>query len=187
MTRKGNWLQTFTGKAFFPQDPQPQEITIEDIAHALSHQCRFGGHTREFYSVAQHSVLVARNVPVQDALWGLLHDASEAYLVDLPTPIKRGSSLGDEYRKIECDLMKIICNKFGLPNEMPESVDRADKIVLVTEVRDLMEAPPLPWPDNCRPLSGKIIPWSPEEAKDRFLAIAEQFGIKTDRTIGAKV
>ena len=84
MKRKGDWMQTHSGIQFWPLDPRPEDILIEDIAHALSNQCRFAGHCCFHYSVAQHSVLVSENVPAQDAMWGLLHDAGEAYLVDLP-------------------------------------------------------------------------------------------------------
>ena len=92
--RVGDWIQTMSGVIFYPLDPRPEEIRIEDIAHALSHQCRFAGHCREFYSVAEHSVRVSRELPQEFMLWGLLHDASEAYLVDLPRPIKRWSAMG---------------------------------------------------------------------------------------------
>lgn len=86
--RKGDWIQTYTGRQFWPLDPKPEEVCIEDIAHALSQQCRYAGHTIRFYSVAQHSVEIALRVPRAAALWGLLHDAAEAYLVDLPRPVK---------------------------------------------------------------------------------------------------
>jgi uncharacterized protein len=100
-TRTGDWIQTYTGKQFWPLSPLPEDIVIEDIAHALSMQCRFGGHVRTFYSVAQHSVHVSLLVEPQYALWGLLHDAAEAYLVDLPRPIKKFSEMGLLYQEIE--------------------------------------------------------------------------------------
>src|ERR1017187_10636100 len=77
-------ITTFSGIHFWPLLPNPADIRIEDIAHALSNQCRFAGHAREFYSVAEHSVRVSQLCPPEDALWGLLHDASEAYLTDVP-------------------------------------------------------------------------------------------------------
>src|ERR1039457_118422 len=83
------FIGTFSGLRFWPLDPNPEKILIDDIAHALAHQCRFGGHASRFYSVAEHSVHVSRLCPPEDALWGLLHDASEAYLVDLPRPLKQ--------------------------------------------------------------------------------------------------
>ena len=78
--RRGDWIQTYLGIQFWPLDPRPEEVMLFDIAHSLSNMCRFTGHCREFYSVAQHSVIVSQNVPREDAAWGLLHDASEAYM-----------------------------------------------------------------------------------------------------------
>src|SRR5271165_7548492 len=87
--RKGDWIQTYTGRVMYPLDPRPEEINIIDIAHALSNLCRFTGHVRTFYSVAEHSVRVSQHCDPKDALWGLLHDASEAYLADMSRPMKR--------------------------------------------------------------------------------------------------
>jgi len=80
--REGNWFQTYTGKQFYPLDPRPEDIDLDDIVHHLSHLCRFNGGTREFYSVAQHSVIVADALPDDFKLWGLLHDAAESFLAD---------------------------------------------------------------------------------------------------------
>lgn len=76
LSMRSDWIATFTGGVFFPLAPRVEDVRISDIAHALSMLCRFAGHTRGFYSVAQHSVLVSRLCSQQDALWGLLHDAS---------------------------------------------------------------------------------------------------------------
>src|SRR5579885_2784587 len=86
--RHGDWIQTYCGVAFYPLDPRPEEILIEDIAHALSMLCRFTGHVKRFYSVAQHCVYVSHRCDPKDALWGLLHDAAEAYLNDISRPVK---------------------------------------------------------------------------------------------------
>ena len=169
--RNGDWMQTFTGRQFWPIDPRVEEICIEDIAHALSNQCRYAGHCRDFYSVAQHSVIVSLACNPTDALWGLLHDAAEAYLVDLPRPIKRFSDLGTHYQVLEKALMEVICKRFGLPLVEPASVKKADNVVLVTEMRDLMAPPPVKWAvswDN-EPLPEPIYAWAPEEAKRDFL------------------
>ena len=93
-------ILTYSGKVFDPVNPIAADIRIEDIAHALAHQCRFSGHTIEHYSVAEHSVRVSglledRGYPYRVQMWGLLHDASEAYLIDLPAPVKNGTPLGD--------------------------------------------------------------------------------------------
>ena len=82
------FIGTFSGLRFWPLAPNLEKILVEDIAHALAHQCRFGGHASRFYSVAEHSVHVSQLCLPEHALWGLLHDASEAYLVDLPRPLK---------------------------------------------------------------------------------------------------
>src|ERR1035441_1601867 len=96
-------ITTFSGVRFWPLIPNPADIRIEDIAHALSNQCRFGGHTREFYSVAEHSVRVSQLCTPENALWGLLHDASEAYLSDVTAPITELPQL-EAYRAAERSL-----------------------------------------------------------------------------------
>lgn len=88
----GTEIVTYTGKVFDFMDPRPEAICIEDIAHSLSHICRYGGHTPEHYSVAQHSCMVANLLVPHGpdyALAGLLHDAHEAYIGDIVTPLKR--------------------------------------------------------------------------------------------------
>ena len=164
-------MQTYTGRQFWPIDPRAEEICIADIAHSLANQCRFAGHCLSFYSVAQHSVIVSLTCDPGDALWGLLHDAAEAYLVDLPRPIKRHSELGACYRPLEEALMAVICKCFSLPLVEPASVKKADNVVLVTEMRDLMTHPPVRWKvswDN-EPLPTTIYAWAPEKAKREFL------------------
>ena len=176
----GGWIQTFTGRAVFPLDPREEDIDILDIAHALSLQCRFSGHVREFYSVAEHSVRVAKLVAdldgtflpgASDALWALLHDASEAYLVDVPRPIKRAVGM-EAYREAERGLQRVICRRFGLPEEEPVAVRLADQTLLSTEARDLM--PPNEeywgqWRADFPPLERRIEPWSSYSAKLSFL------------------
>lgn len=174
--RQGDWIQTYTGVQFWPLDPRPEDVTIDDIAHSLANQCRFAGHTKAFYSVAQHSVLVSRTVPQRHALWGLLHDASEAYLVDLPRPLKRFSRIGDEYRLVENRLMQTIAVRFALPCPEPECIRDCDDRVLMTEKRDLMGPHPAKWAENAEPLDEPIVAWDPIVAEglflDRFLRIS---------------
>lgn len=169
MTRQGGWMQTYTGVQFWPMDPRIEEIRIEDIAHSLSLQCRYAGHCREFYSVAEHCVRVSNIVPVSDALWGLLHDASEAYLVDLPRPVKRYSAIGKEYRLVESALQYMICQRFGIDVCEPESVHSADDILLMTEKRDIMGPSPAKWREASEPLPEIIVPWLPKVAELMFL------------------
>jgi hypothetical protein len=163
------WLQTYTGVQFRPLDPQVEDIRIDDIAHALSNQCRFSGHCREFYSVADHSVWVSRIVPPEHALWGLLHDAGEAYLVDLPRPIKHGSEMGAIYREAENRLMRAVCQRFGLLSAEPTAIRAADQTMLFTEQRDLMGGPPKAWRDPVEPLPMTLVPLAPKDAERAFL------------------
>ena len=170
--RKGSWMQTYAGLAFWPLDPHESEILIEDIAHSLSLQCRFAGHTKKFYSVAQHSVLVAQTVPVEHAAWGLLHDASEAYLIDFPRPVKNHSKLGEEYKKIEKNLTDCICRRFGLPEQEPACIKHADLRVLMAEARDLLGPHPMDWGNQAVPLPERIVPWTPERSEEEFINLA---------------
>lgn len=167
--RRGPHFKTYTGRTFWPMDPRPEEVSILDIAHSLSHQCRFSGHTREFYSVAEHSVRVSQIVPVPHALWALLHDAAEAYLLDWPRPLKQSGLMGWLYRRAERRLMRVICQRFGLDAAQPECVGLADQILLATEQRDLFGK--LPGASNGAgvPLPEKIAPLTPTESKAAFL------------------
>lgn len=165
---RGDWIQSFLGNVVYPLDPDPSTISIIDIGHALSNQCRFLGHTESFYSVAQHCLFVSEEVPPQDALWGLLHDASEAYLSDVPRPLKKLPEF-EQYRTVERLLMKTICEVFGLPLEQPQSVTHADLVALATEVRDLMAPSQQPWDAMPPPSKRRIVPLTPKEAEKRFL------------------
>lgn len=169
-------MQTYTGIQFWPIDPRIEEVRIVDIAHSLSNQCRYAGHCSSFYSVAQHSIMVSNIVPPEDAMWGLLHDAAEAYLVDLPRPIKRYSTLGDYYRKVEFRLMLTIIDRFHLSSFEPDSVKLADNIALMTEMRDLMPNPPAKRREDADPLEDIIVPLSPVVCKELFLRRFKEVG-----------
>lgn len=162
------WIQTYSGRRFTPTNPNPDAIVIQDIAHALSMLCRFGGHSSKFYSVAQHCVLVSHLCNFEDAFWGLMHDASEAYLVDLPRPIKHSGKL-DVYIEYENKVQLAICKRFGLPEKEPPSVKKADKILLATEARDLLRNLRSDFSLKEIPLPFKIDPLGPREAKDLFM------------------
>lgn len=160
------WILTHSGVRFWPLEPLAAEVRIEDIAWGLSHLCRFAGHVRGFYSVGQHSVLVSHACHYDDALWGLLHDATEAYLVDVPKPVKRAPALAG-YRAAERRLELAVAEAFGLAPAMPASVHVADARLLATEKRDLRaHRDGLP---GAAPLSVRIEPWSPERARDEFM------------------
>lgn len=164
-----DWIQTYTGKQFFPLEPRHEDIEIVDIAHALSNLCRYGGHTNWFYSVAQHCVLVSENLPFEYALHGLLHDASEAYLIDVPRPIKHSDGM-KAYRECEANLERVIFERFGLDPSMPEIVKVMDNRLLRTEQRDLMKPPPAAWQDlGVGALETRIIPLLPDGAKREYL------------------
>ena len=173
--RIGDWMQTASGRQFWPCDPKPEDVSIQDIAHALSMCCRFNGHCREFYSVAQHSVLVSANVPIKFALWGLLHDAAEAYVCDVPRPLKPALT---GYKEIEDRVMAAICVRFGLEPDMPADVKRIDNAILADEAAQIMAAPPRPWFLPERPLGVKIVPWSAEQSRSMFLQMYERLMIE---------
>src|SRR5277367_2680014 len=165
MRGDNEYIRTYTGHKCWPCDPRVEDIHIEDIAHALSLLCRFTGHVREFYSVGDHSLRVSELCSPENKLWGLLHDASEAYLADVARPVKRNEVFGAYYKKVEGGLMAVIAEKFGLV--MPESpeVKTFDNILLRTEQRDLMPVPkdgPIGdndrWKDLVEPLQYKLVP-----------------------------
>lgn len=161
------WIQTYTGKQFYPLSPRVEDIDVRDISHALAMQCRFNGHCRTFYSVAEHSVRVSHVVPAEHALWGLLHDAAEAYLTDLPKPVKQQTPL---FIELEDKLLRVILEHSGLTWPMPAEVAAADEALLATEARDLMAAPPADWQLGEHPLDERIEPVSPSEAERLYLA-----------------
>ena len=177
--RKGAWIQTFTGLRVPPLDLHAEEVRIVDIAQALGNMCRFVGHTNRFYSVASHSVLVASLVPNRLKLPALLHDAAEAYLVDLPRPIKRQPEFAF-LKKIEARLEMAIAEKFGFPAALmhePE-VQHADLVMLATEARDLMSVTPNEgeaW-GMAEPLPETIEPLAPTESARLFLDTFHNYG-----------
>ena len=165
--RIGDWMQLAGGRRFWPLDPRPDEVHIEDIANALSRICRFGGHCRFFYSVAEHSVRVSRECCPREALAGLLHDAAEAYIGDLIRPLKVQPELSG-YRVAEGWVEAVIAERFGLAELMTPSVREADEILLATEKRDLFLGAG-DWRLSHPPLDAPIIPWTSTRAAAEFL------------------
>lgn len=165
--RNGDWIQTFTGRQFWPLDPKPGDIDIRDVAHALSNMCRYAGHCRKFYSVAEHSVLVSGYLPEQFKLWGLLHDASEAYLVDIPRPVKPYLT---GYLPAEEKLMAAVCEQFGLDPEMPAIVKDADNRILLDEKQQNTTRTNHQWTLHGEPLGVTLHCWAPERAEREFIS-----------------
>lgn len=160
-------IRTFTGIYIDIQDPQPEDICIEDIAHALSNLCRFGGHTMRFYSVAEHCLRTVELVEPKHKLAALLHDASEAYLIDMPSPIKQ---LLPDYCKIESWLLEVIAEKFGFEYPLPKEVKLADKDMLETEWLELMD------------VKLRYLPYDPLHARAAFLAAFDGITISMEKT-----
>lgn len=160
-------MQTYTGRAVWPIDPRVEDVDINDIAHALSRQCRYNGHCiPETYSVAEHSYLISTLVPDEYKLWALLHDASEAYITDIPRPLKPFLS---NYKEYEAAWMQVICERYDLPLEMPEIVHQYDNLILAVERDQIMTAPPIDWGLTAT-IPGLVLPcWNPDEAEFYFL------------------
>lgn len=186
--RYGDWIQTFTGRKFYPLDPRPEEIFVEDIAHALARQCRFAGHVKRFYSVAEHSFYVMMFAPDEYKKWGLLHDAAEAYLVDLPQPIKK---FMPDYRDFEHKLQIAIAERFGLPYVVtmlntnylspiePPSIIIIDHRMCRTEALQLMSPLQENWGrDLGEPLDINVSCWNPHAAESHFLSACESLKIE---------
>jgi uncharacterized protein len=182
-----SWIQTASGRQFWPLNPRAEDICLEDIAHALSLKCRFTGHTKRLYTVGEHSLHCQRlayelgcDTTVQ--AWALMHDAAEAYLPDVARPVKR-MLVG--FSAIEDRLMRVIAERYGLPWPMPEIVKEIDNILLSTERRDLMAPPPRPW-NSCEkwpPLDALIThhDQSPRMIAHMFWSKAIKLGIEDTR------
>ncbi len=165
---KDGFIQTFLGK-FVLSTPVSSDINIMDIAHSLSLQCRFTGHCKRFYSVAEHSVRVANLVEPSLRKQALLHDATEAYIGDISRPLKK---MLPEIKSIERSIQIHISREFGIPVEMHDAVKYADDTLLATEKRDLLGTCPddVQWETLPKPIWGQIHPWSPEDAEHKFLS-----------------
>lgn len=176
MRDEAQYIRTYTGKKCWPCDPRPEDLDIKDIAHALSLICRFTGHVKQFYCVADHSIRVSDLCSKENKLWGLLHDASEAYLADVARPIKRNPEFGAYYKTVESGLMACVIEKFNLASPEPSEVKTYDNILLRTEQRDLMPLAndgPLEdnnrWKDGVPALPDKLVPRTSKESEELFL------------------
>lgn len=188
-------IETASGQRYDFRNPDPDTVTLEDIAHALSNVCRFAGHVRRFTSVAEHSVLVSRIVEARQGggYWpaaALLHDGHEAYVWDAPSPVK--PLLGDVFKELGNIADKVIAEKFLQPllDDTPDegkadytdfkqpNIKAADRLALVVEGRALLSVGPTD--DEWEPLPVGV-PWAggmaPEDAKRLFLDRAKELGL----------
>jgi hypothetical protein len=186
-----SFCATYTGKRFYFNNPQPEMICLQDIAHALSQQCRFGGHSKHFYSVAEHSVLVSYYVPTPYAADALLHDAAEAYCGDARTPFKKLLAVKTisavdacpvlmSYTMFERQVLEMIFEKYGLFWPLNPVIERADNELFIAEYLNLISGDLPEHLSGVPPLKlvGQTISCHlPSVAKQKFLARAEALGI----------
>lgn len=164
---RGDWMQTHTDRKFYPLDPRPEDISVYDIARGISMQCRYNGHVKRFYSVAEHCWHMSHAVPEEDALWALLHDATESYVGDMVRPLKKHMP---DFSAAEDRVMAAIVDKFGLATyDMPQSVRDADNRILLDERDALKGTPPDEWDVPFEPLGITIHGWLPEKAEVMYL------------------
>lgn len=176
--RKGDWIQTFTGRQYWPLDPRPGDVDIEDIAHHLSMLCRYTGACKRFYSVAEHAWHVSFIVDVGLELWGLHHDDAEYVCNDIARPVKRSIS---GYDCIERMNMEAIQSALGLPGlsfKAAAAIKAADNAMLLAEQHALMKPAPEKWakidvdPDQVAWAGDRLAmhgPMDPPRAKALFL------------------
>ena len=172
-------ISTRSGLRLYLHNPHPSQVLIDDIAHGLAHQCRFNGQTNQFYSVAQHSVMVASILPPELKLAGLLHDAAEAYLGDIVQPLKE---LLPNFAEIESRFANVIGERFKVDLTHNDLVKKADLIALATERRDLMPMEIVEWDSliGVNPLGKSITPLNPEKAKAEFIEYFLKLTFKQD-------
>lgn len=168
MTDRGPYIQTFTGQSFYLLDPRPEDVSIVDIAHSLAKTCRYSGHSRYFYSVAEHSVHVSRACPPELRLEGLLHDAREAYIGDWTTPLKAAMP---DYRKLERPVADAVADRFGISREESTIVKEMDRRILLDERARLMPPSDDGWgyPEDMQPLGVQLEMWEWNTAAEIFL------------------
>ena len=168
-------LLTCKGREFNFMRPEDFEFDIEEISHALSNICRFAGHSSDFYSVAQHSVVVGLSVPFEAQLAGLMHDAAEAFLGDVPTPLKHRLA---GYVDMEHHIQRAIEKQYGIDVLHKAVVKEYDLKVLAAEKRDLMRPTMEDWTvlKGVTPIKATIRPWSPALADETFLESFYAYG-----------
>ncbi|WP_425065097.1 phosphohydrolase [Reyranella sp.] len=177
VARVGDWMMTYTGRKFFPLDPRPEDIDLRDIGWGLAHQCRYNGHGRFFYSVAEHSVLLSNHFGQgMLAREALLHDAAEAYIGDVIRPLKRSLP---QFVEIEAKLERVIFKRFNLPATLRGEIKAADTSILTDERNRLFDAEVCEahgWTVRDR-LGVPIDGWSPTAAYGMFMQRALALGL----------
>ena len=173
------YIATYTGKKFFLLAPRKQDIDIRDIAHSLSLQCRWTGHVKFHYSVAQHAYYCSYLGPKEEALERLMHDDSEAYISDMNRPLKHYTDAGAAYMKVEEPLQHMIYEKFLCKTPEPPSVKVADNLMLFAEKQQLFDAVNFSMSATEASLGDKaadirIRQWTPREAERMFLSRFEE-------------
>lgn len=164
-----DWMETQSGARFWPTDPRPEDVHVDDIAHALSHICRYGGHVDQFYSVAEHCVLMSYAVAPENALHALLHDATEAYVGDMIRPLKHQMP---DYRQAEDRVWEAIAARFAIDPAIPDEVHEVDTRILLDERAALKTRSRHAWGIDAHflPLGVPIQAWSPWQAKTKYLS-----------------
>jgi hypothetical protein len=161
-----NCIRTFTGKLFDPFDIKPEDINLKDIAKGLSNVCRYQGQTTFHYSVAQHSVYISRALPEEYKLYGLLHDASEAYLSDIPKPLKVRPEMAF-YREAEAAVQRAIYKRFGLNEVEPDILHKLDRAIWGNEIPALFRGQRAVHGESIPDL--KVVTWRQRNAYSVFL------------------
>lgn len=180
---RGRWMQTISGRAFYPLGPSVDDVVAMDIGHSLAMQCRYNGHVRRFYSVAEHCVLMsdwilehATDVTEEErralALWALLHDGAEAYIGDMVRPLKLHMP---DFCAVDDAVTTVIAQRFGASGDtIPPRVKAVDTRILLDERAALLSTPPGDWAlGDVRPLGVEIRGWEPSVAKWEYLSRLE--------------
>lgn len=170
------WMPTARGAVFPLLGPAAADVDFRAVAEGLAKACRFAGQLAAFYSVAQHSVVVADMLPPEARPYGLLHDAHEAFVGDIPTPVEealRRLGAGDAVGRLKAGLDAAIFPAAGLAWPLPANIAYmvrcADLTALATERRDLLAAGPAWGRDLPPPLARVITPWPWHRALDAYV------------------
>jgi hypothetical protein len=182
---KKSYIITYTGKQFNLLEPETTSIDIIDIAHSLAMQCRWTGHCKHHYSIAQHAYYCSFIGPTNSALQRLMHDSSEAYLGDMNRPLKHYTEAGDAYRRVEWPIQNLIYTSYGMPKQEAASVGLADQAMLYAEQAQLL--PPVTFEISDPEAKSKaanvfIEEWTPRSAEKMFMTRFIELYLNKGRT-----